>query len=109
MLQSHSIKLSRMCIQKGVVLIVPMINIYTIPEASESIKSLPGMLQSHSIKLSHVCIQKRVVHIVPMINIYTMPDASESIQSLSGALQSCRFWTFSRVHSEKSNTHYANN
>ena len=68
-----------MCIQKRVVHIVPTINIYTIPDASESIQSLFGMLQSHSIRLSRMCIQKRVVHIVPMINIYTMPDAGESI------------------------------
>ena len=89
-----------MCIQKRVVHIVPTINIYTMPNAGESIQSLSGMLQSPSIGLSCVCIQKRVVHIVPMVNTYTMPDIGESIESLSDALQSCSF-RLSRVCIQK--------
>ena len=69
-LQSHSIRLSHICIQKRVVHIVPTINIYTMPDTGESIQSLSGALQSHSFGLSRMCIQKRVIHIVPMINIY---------------------------------------
>ena len=70
MLQSHSIELSRVCIQKRVAHIVPAIIIYTMPDIGESIQSLFSTLQSLSFRLSRVCIHKRVIHNVPTINIY---------------------------------------
>ena len=56
MLQSHSIRLSHVCIRKRVVHIVPTINIYTMPNTGESIQSLSEALESCSFGLSSMYI-----------------------------------------------------